>query len=641
MVPTKHLQILLTVISLGYLLSALWASPLARGQGLPMFATLLAEESGIHADDTVFLPIIVAGFANDGTNNKPLLPDTYPSEGSNPPVVESDPNATECASFIKFTNFSNETIYLFWLGPNNEELLYKVLASGRHYWQHTYRLNEWRVRDDLARPIRTFVAESCENSAVNIFVEDLPPCGGILNIGLWRLDVEEPVPGYANLTTGMTIDLGQLPRLTIRTEAQDAVESIEVLGGGAVVALNEPPYEYPPNGVAWEPAAGTYTLVFNAYRKDNATGNVCDSRELTLTVLREPTATVTPSPTLTLPPNTVTSTPSATPTLLPHTATPTLTPPPTSATPRCTGEIESIQLLDLRTEQSIPAYAPLVNDAVVVLDTLPATFNIDAKISGAIEILIYSINGDQSLENRAPYRYPGGDVNPWQPTAGTYTLTATALALNNSEGAICDQQTIRFTVVESMTTSTLTPTMTPTALPTMTPTATIEGTPTATPTVEGAPTTTSTPTMTAMMTPTPTPTLTPTPTSTETDTCIGNRTWIDTNADGIQQENELGALELDIYLWADKNFDGLPDRVIATTTTDDNGFYQFCTLDAALTYIVEFGNDPLCRFTLDDQGLVEDIDSDANPLNGLTAPIRLGTNEVNDTIDAGYVCPVE
>jgi len=611
------------LFSLLIILNILVSGGVAGNVLLAQEGSQVVENQHLDRAGNIFVPIVVAGRIFSGNDNRPLPPDSYIDDGSNPPVVATDPAATACASFIDITNFSDETIYIFWVASNNEEILYKILGSGRHYWQHTYQFNEWRIRDDAANLIDTHLVQGCTNTAKNIFIDDLPPCGGILNIALQNLATEELISGFNPLRDGMIVDLSQLPPAVIYIKAQDAVESIEVLGGGAVIALNELPYQYPHNGVAWEPSAGIYTLIFNAYRKDDAVGKVCDRSELTLVVRNDatpiPTETITatvtasPSPTLGGTPSATpvlpTTTPSATPTksvtALPPTMTPTSTSTSTATAtplPTCSGRIESLHLYDLAAEQPIPGYTPLVNGMVIPLNELPEQFNIDATLGNGIKSLLFNVNGVESLENAAPYRYPGSNIYPWEPAPGTYTIRATAYELADAQGARCDEETVTVHVVQANQTVTPTPTQSPT----------VTATPTIMPTV--------------------------TPVATPQGSCIGNWSWRDLNEDGLQSANEPGLAGIDLYLWVDNDHNGLPDRIVDTTTSDEDGIYAFCGLDSTLSYIVEFGSLPQCRFTLNDQGDNEALDSDADPIRGLTAPIQLTAGQNNDTIDAGYVC---
>ncbi|MFM2387112.1 MAG: hypothetical protein RL660_1869 [Bacteroidota bacterium] len=57
---------------------------------------------------------------------------------------------------------------------------------------------------------------------------------------------------------------------------------------------------------------------------------------------------------------------------------------------------------------------------------------------------------------------------------------------------------------------------------------------------------------------------------------IGNRVWLDINADGIQDANEPGAAGVNLELFADFNADGNPDgAALASTATDAAGEFYF------------------------------------------------------------------
>jgi predicted RecA/RadA family phage recombinase len=72
-----------------------------------------------------------------------------------------------------------------------------------------------------------------------------------------------------------------------------------------------------------------------------------------------------------------------------------------------------------------------------------------------------------------------------------------------------------------------------------------------------------------------------------------------------------------------------------TTTTDDNGNYEFPGLLPG-DYIVEFvANGTPYSFTVNDQGSDDSADSDADPSTGQSPVVTLGIGEINNTIDAG------
>ncbi len=95
--------------------------------------------------------------------------------------------------------------------------------------------------------------------------------------------------------------------------------------------------------------------------------------------------------------------------------------------------------------------------------------------------------------------------------------------------------------------------------------------------------------------------------------CVGDRVWIDANLDGIQDVGEVGARGATIRLT-------LPDGTTRTTTTGENGIYQFCDL-APGTYLVTVTG-----------GTVR---ADAKPTNGPSSrSVTLSVS--NFDVDFGY-----
>ena len=103
-----------------------------------------------------------------------------------------------------------------------------------------------------------------------------------------------------------------------------------------------------------------------------------------------------------------------------------------------------------------------------------------------------------------------------------------------------------------------------------------------------------------------------------------------------QSAGEPGVAGVTVNLWTDDDGDGTPDTQIATTTTGVDGAYGFDDLDPDLTYVVQVVPPADLDFTLQDQG-DDELDSDVDPLTGITGPIDLEPGENNPTIDAGLV----
>ncbi|MBN1304051.1 MAG: carboxypeptidase regulatory-like domain-containing protein [Anaerolineales bacterium] len=110
---------------------------------------------------------------------------------------------------------------------------------------------------------------------------------------------------------------------------------------------------------------------------------------------------------------------------------------------------------------------------------------------------------------------------------------------------------------------------------------------------------------------------------------LGDRVWIDANANGLQDSGESG---LDGVLVTLYESDGA--TFVASTTTSGGGLYSF-TVPAG-DYVVGFSNLPAGYFmTPQDAGGDDAVDSDANITTGKTGTITLYADQTDNTIDAG------
>ncbi len=111
----------------------------------------------------------------------------------------------------------------------------------------------------------------------------------------------------------------------------------------------------------------------------------------------------------------------------------------------------------------------------------------------------------------------------------------------------------------------------------------------------------------------------------QTGTLLGNRVWLDTNRNVIQDPSEPGIGGICVNLYDAGG--ALVDR----TTTDSNGYYGF-NVESGGTYSVQFVKPAYLDFTRPDIG-DENHDSDADPQSGRTAEIRVAHDDL--LVDAG------
>lgn len=114
--------------------------------------------------------------------------------------------------------------------------------------------------------------------------------------------------------------------------------------------------------------------------------------------------------------------------------------------------------------------------------------------------------------------------------------------------------------------------------------------------------------------------------------CIGNFVWLDENKNGIQDIGEPGVEDVVVKLFTSGG------SLVASGTTNEEGFYQFNDLAQGL-YYSEFVVAAPYVFTLTDQG-DETTDSDANA-SGVTPLISLAHGAKFFDLDAGIFIPTQ
>lgn len=115
---------------------------------------------------------------------------------------------------------------------------------------------------------------------------------------------------------------------------------------------------------------------------------------------------------------------------------------------------------------------------------------------------------------------------------------------------------------------------------------------------------------------------------------LGNYVWSDLNNDGIQDANEPGIAGITVTL-----YDATGNTPLASTVTDADGKYQFVNLDPG-TYVVGFSGVPVGASFSPQNQPGGDVNSDADPITGKTAPVTLGPGDFNPDIDAGISTPL-
>lgn len=112
---------------------------------------------------------------------------------------------------------------------------------------------------------------------------------------------------------------------------------------------------------------------------------------------------------------------------------------------------------------------------------------------------------------------------------------------------------------------------------------------------------------------------------------LGNRVWLDQNANGVQDAGEPGVADVSVSL-----YEAVTDRLLFTTVTDAQGEYYFRNLDAG-DYYVRITPPTGYTLTLQDQGGNDELDSDIQPSTGRTTDISLADGQNDYSWDAGIV----
>jgi choice-of-anchor A domain-containing protein/uncharacterized repeat protein (TIGR01451 family) len=114
---------------------------------------------------------------------------------------------------------------------------------------------------------------------------------------------------------------------------------------------------------------------------------------------------------------------------------------------------------------------------------------------------------------------------------------------------------------------------------------------------------------------------------------LGDRVWYDENKDGIQDLGEDGVENVTVNLY------NCLDVFVATTTTDEDGYYLFENLEVG-NYYVQFVLPTDYLFSPQNEGTDVQVDSDADQTTGKTTCTDLISGEVDLSWDAGIYTEV-
>ncbi|MGK7885866.1 MAG: SdrD B-like domain-containing protein, partial [Crocosphaera sp.] len=120
---------------------------------------------------------------------------------------------------------------------------------------------------------------------------------------------------------------------------------------------------------------------------------------------------------------------------------------------------------------------------------------------------------------------------------------------------------------------------------------------------------------------------------------LGDRVWLDTNEDGIQDPTEVGVENIIVTLTGggQDGVIGTADDTTATTQTAADGSYQFTGLTPGVEYQVNFELPEGYSFTTQNAGGDDTLDSDVDVITGNTQKVILASGENNPTLDAGLI----
>jgi hypothetical protein len=122
--------------------------------------------------------------------------------------------------------------------------------------------------------------------------------------------------------------------------------------------------------------------------------------------------------------------------------------------------------------------------------------------------------------------------------------------------------------------------------------------------------------------------------STNRTAAIGDLVWSDLNGNGVRDAGEPGVSNVTV------NLTDCSGHLLRSAITDPAGAYLFSGMIPG-NYKVQFIAPAGASFTTANAGLDDTLDSDADGVTGLSACVSLAVGEINRTVDAGLLIPVQ
>jgi hypothetical protein len=116
-------------------------------------------------------------------------------------------------------------------------------------------------------------------------------------------------------------------------------------------------------------------------------------------------------------------------------------------TPVCNAAITGLRFYDTASATTVN----IANNGSYDIAALPASFGIEALVSGTAESVTFSITGSataSNTENTPAYTHPGTGT-AWPHGTGTFTVVAKVYTADNAGGQLCDTETFTFTLTNN------------------------------------------------------------------------------------------------------------------------------------------------------------------------------------------------